>query len=73
MATSPEAPVTAVQARGHIMTAVRMGDTVREEQGRRDLAAAKIATYIERTLEKAPPLSPAQVRRLSALLKGSGQ
>lgn len=38
----------------------------------RDLAAAKIAAYIERVVSAAPPLTNDQRARLTALLSGSG-
>lgn len=37
---------------------------------RRDLAAAKLADYIRRTVDAAPSLTPAQRDRLALLLKG---
>ena len=37
---------------------------------RRDLAAAKLADYIKRTLEAAPDLTAAQRDRLALLLRG---
>lgn len=36
---------------------------------RRDLAAAKLAAYIQRTVDAAPPLSPEQRDRLALLLR----
>lgn len=45
-------------------------DTERIAQARQELAVANIEAAITRALEKAPPLSPAQVRSLSALLRG---
>lgn len=38
---------------------------------RRDLAAAKIAAYIEKVVAAAPPLTTAQVDELSLLFRGS--
>jgi hypothetical protein len=52
------------------MVGTRLNDPEREAKGRRDLAEAKLADYIRRTLDKAPDLTPAQVKRLSSLLRG---
>jgi hypothetical protein len=39
---------------------------------KRDLAAAKLADYISRTVSAAPPLSPDQRDRLTLLLRAGG-
>lgn len=39
---------------------------------RRDHAAEKLAEYIAKTVADAPPLTPEQRDRLTALLKGGG-
>jgi hypothetical protein len=39
---------------------------------RRDLATAKIAAYVERTIAEAPPLTSEQRDRLVALLRAPG-
>jgi len=62
--------LTPHQAVGYVATAVRVGDPKREADARRDLAEAKIAEAIERAVSAAPPLTPAQIRRLSGLLRG---
>jgi len=64
-------PMSAVKARGHVMVAVRLGDVERERTARRNLAEAKIAEYIEKTLAAAPPLNQTQINRLSGLLRGA--
>jgi hypothetical protein len=51
-------------------TAVRW-DRPDKEDALRDLAAAKIAAYIEAVVETAPPLKPEQVQRLAAMLAPS--
>jgi hypothetical protein len=51
----------------------RTGDSALVEDARRDYAAAKLADYIKRTVDAAPPLSPEQRERLAALLRGGGQ
>lgn len=48
----------------------RVADDPALLEARRDLAAAKIDQYIERTLESAPPLTPAQSQHLAGLLNG---
>jgi hypothetical protein len=53
-----------------VAQAHRTKNPERIAQARRDLAEANIKRAIERALEKAPPLSPAQVKRLSGLLRG---
>lgn len=46
-------------------------DPERRAEASRNLAEAKIADYVERTLAGAPPLTPAQVKRISALLRSA--
>ena len=62
--------LTPHQAVGHVATAVRVGDAEQEVTARRNLAEAKIAAAIERAVAVAPPLTPAQIKRLSGLLRG---
>lgn len=64
--------LTTEQARGHVMTAVRMHDAAAEQDARGKLAEAKIATAVKRALAVAPPLKPAQISRLSTLLRTGG-
>lgn len=71
-ATSARLPLTPQQAHGHLVTAVRVGDTERETEARRNLAEAKIADAIERALAVAPPLTPTQIKTLSGLLRTRG-
>ena len=52
--------------------AVKHGNPVTIKTAKRDLAAERIATYIERVVSAAPPLTPVQVSRLSTLLQGGG-
>lgn len=56
-----------------IARAVHRGDKLEEANARRDLAELKLAAAVERALEKAPPLTPAQIKRLSGLLRSGGQ
>lgn len=62
-------PPTAPKALSDIMVGVRTGDPDRENKGRRDFAEARIAEAIKNNLAKAPALSPAQLKRLSGLLR----
>lgn len=62
--------LTPHQATAHVAVAVRVGDPEREVTARRNLAEAKIAEAVERALAVAPPLTPAQIKRLSGLLRG---
>lgn len=60
-------------ASARIARAVHQKNPQEEADARRDLAELKIAKAIERTLAVAPPLSPAQVKRLSTVLRTGGQ
>lgn len=53
------------------LTRSRTSDDPELIEARRDLRAEGLAEHIERTVAAAPPLSPAQVDRLSALLRGA--
>ncbi len=44
----------------------------RLSDARRDLAEAKLAAYIQRVVDQAPPLSPEQRDRLAVLLRSGG-
>lgn len=66
-------PPTVPKALSDIMVGRRLPDPAREAKGRRDLAEAKIAAAIDQALSVAPPLSPAQVRRLAGLLRGGAR
>jgi hypothetical protein len=61
---------SALSARGKLGATARRfpNDPDRLAEARRDLAAAKLQDYIERTLADAPPLSDAQRERLALLL-----
>jgi hypothetical protein len=61
------------KAQSDIMVGRRIHDPEREAKGRRDLAEAKIQAAIERAVAAAPPLTPAQIKRLSGLLRTGGQ
>jgi hypothetical protein len=41
-------------------------------EARRDLAAAKIATYVQKVVAAAPPLSDDQLTRIAGLLRAGG-
>lgn len=67
---STSQPLTPHQAVGLVAYNARIGDVEGEKIARRNLAEAKIADAIKRSLAVAPPLTPAQVKRLSGLLQG---
>lgn len=48
-------------------------DLPRITDARRDLAAAKIADYVERVVAEAPPLTEHQRARIARLLAGGAQ
>ncbi|QFS91146.1 hypothetical protein FIV07_10310 [Mycobacterium sp. THAF192] len=56
---------------GALTRAVRNGECAEGEltAAKRDLAAAKIANYVDRVLSEAPPLSDDQRNRLAELLR----
>ena len=54
-----------------VAQAHRAKDPDRIAQARRDLAQKNIEAAIARALEKAPPLTPAQIKLLSGLLRGN--
>lgn len=59
------------RARSQLGVAVRRGrGNAAIADARRDLAAAKLAHYIERVVAESPPFTPDQRARLAALLRG---
>jgi hypothetical protein len=65
----------ALTARQKLGGTIRLNpnDPEKIASARRDLAAAKIADYIERTVASAPPLTDDQRNRIAALLNAGGQ
>lgn len=61
-----------LKARADLGVAHRAGDTASITTARRDLAAEKIAQYVERTVSSAPPLTDEQRDRIAALLRPVG-
>lgn len=59
------------QAGGRLTIARRSGDPEQIAAAEADVVEAKIAAFVKRTLATAPPLQPAQVKRISALLRGA--
>jgi hypothetical protein len=53
-----------------VAQAHRTNNPERIAKARRELAEANITQAIERSLKKAPPLTPVQIKRLTGLLKG---
>lgn len=64
--------LTPLQARNKLGAATRYGDADQIADARRDLAAAKLAAYVSKTVAEAPPLTPAQRDRIAALLRPTG-
>lgn len=58
-----------VLARAAVARAARSGDRAVEATARRDYAAEKLAAYIKRTVDAAPPLTDEQRGRLAQLLR----
>ncbi len=61
----------ALQARAQLGVHKRYHPNADDTALRRDLAEAKIADYIERTVAEAPPLTNEQRDRLALLLRGA--
>lgn len=59
------------KARSRAGVAARTGDSAALAEARRDLAAAKLEQYIERTVAEAPPLTAEQRDRLAGILRGA--
>lgn len=53
--------------------AYKTPDPERQANASRELAEVQIRAAVERALAKAPPLTPAQITRLSGLLRTGGQ
>ena len=64
-----------LSARGRVasLSRSRSSDDPDYLNAKRDLAAEKIASYIERVVAEAPPLSAAQRDRLTVLLRGGAR
>lgn len=63
--------LSVLKARSQLGVASRTGSRDDIVAARRDLAAAKLEQYIEKIVSTAPPLTPAQKSRLSALIGGA--
>jgi hypothetical protein len=61
--------VSAARARVAALSRPDAGDDARRTEAARDLNAAKLEAYIEKTLAAAPPLSDEQRTKLAELLK----
>lgn len=66
LATTPQAAKGRLAARTRYLHA----DDPRITDARRDLAAAKIDSFVERALKKAPPLTDEQAERIARRLRG---
>ena len=56
-------------ARSVVGNAARSGDPERLKNARRDLAAAKLEAFIDKTIADAPPLTVEQLNRVAVLLR----
>jgi len=61
--------VSKARARVAALSRPDAGDDTQRTEARRDLHAAKLQDYIERTLAQAPPLNDEQRNRLAELLR----
>lgn len=64
--TTPQAAKGRLAARSRYLPA----NDPQIAEARRDLAAAKIDAFVERALEKAPPLTDEQAERIAHRLRG---
>lgn len=60
-----------LRARGAVGYAVQRRNPEAEAIARRNLAAAKLAAYVQRVVDEAPPLTAEQMDRITALLQGA--
>lgn len=58
------------KARVAALTRSRTADDPELVTARQDLKAARLAAYIKRTVDAAPPLTPGQREQLAAILRG---
>ena len=61
------------RARVAALTRSRTNDDPELIEARRNLTAEKLAAYIQRTVDAAPPLTAEQCTRLAAILQGGGR
>lgn len=61
-----------LRAKSALGVATRRGDTEAIATARSELAAANLAAYVKKTVNAAPPLTPEQLARVSALLRPAG-
>ena len=59
------------RANAALARAIKASDEPAQTDARRNLAEAKIAHAIDKSLATAPPLSDSQIARLSSLLGGA--
>lgn len=60
---------TVYKCRSRLGVATRTGNNEAAREARRDLAAAKLESYIQRTVADAPPLTAEQRARIASLLR----
>jgi len=62
--------MSARSIQGRLAAETRHRPTDDHTELRRDFAAEKLAEYVKRTVDAAPPLTPAQRDRIAVLLRG---
>lgn len=65
-------PSDVLQARSALGVAAKSGDAHEIARARRNLAAAKLSAFIQKTISEAPPLTKEQRDKLSVLLNSGG-
>lgn len=62
--------VTGARSKLALTTRYQGAQSPEATEARRDLAAIKIASYVEKVVAEAPPLTPAQITTITAALGG---
>jgi hypothetical protein len=62
--------ITKASSKLAITTRYKGADSPEATEARRDLAAIKIASYVEKVVAEAPPLTPEQITTITAALGG---
>lgn len=57
------------RTRSRVATASRLGSPAEVEQARRDHAAVKLESYVNKVVSEAPPLTDEQISRITAILR----
>lgn len=65
-------PTAVKLASARVARTAHYGTPEEQSEARRDFAAAKIESAVEKALATAPPLTPAQIKRITGLLRSGG-